>query len=396
MRAAKWIVGRALRLIPESVRGRVLPGAFRFDPSQRPEVPVARPAPTRLLIAPVNYAGQGMQWARALREHAAGTWAMNMVVRTPRDFRHPADLTIPLGFYAASTRWQKAAFASVAAGFSHVMIEAEKQPFGAVLDETTTQQARRLRRHGVGVVMLCHGTDVRSPRRHMATEPYSPFRDAMKREAVAFERIAAANRRTLDEIAAPVLVSTPGLLDDVPDAQWLPVVVDVEAWRSDAPVGAGARLVVAHAPSNSAVKGSDVVDRVLGGLERAGLVEYRRLTGIPYNEMPLAYRDADVVVDQLRLGDYGVAACEAMAAGRLVVGHVSARVREYVRAAAGVELPILEADPSSLEEVMRDLAADHARAAKLAAGGVAFAQRVHDGRMSAAVLSKALARATPS
>ncbi len=394
MRALKWVAGRSLRLIPEPLRARMLPGAFRFDASAPHPVPTASPGDVRLLVAPLNYAGQGWEWARALRTHSPGAWAMNMVVRTPNDFRHPADLVVPLGVYAASTRWQRAAFASVADGFTHVMIEAEKQPFGALLDETTTGQARRLRDRGVDVVMLCHGTDVRSPSRHRATEPESPFHDTMAAQAETLERIAEHNRRTLAEVAAPVLVSTPGLLDDVPEARWLPVVVDVERWQTSRPPRSDGRPVVAHAPSSSAVKGSEAIDPVLLRLHEEGLIEYLRLSGVPYDEMPAAYQSADIVVDQLRLGDYGVAACEAMAAGRVVVGHVSPATRAVVAERTGLPLPVVEADRSTLEGVIRGLVAEPQSAATSAERGVAFVRAVHDGRMSAEILRDTLHEAS--
>ncbi len=44
---------------------------------------------------------------------------------------------------------------------------------------------------------------------------------------------------------------------------------------------------------------------------------------MPADAMPEVYGGADIVLDQFPLGTYGVAACEALVAGRLVVSHVS-------------------------------------------------------------------------
>lgn len=393
MRALKWLAGRALRLIPEAVRARLLPKQFRYDPARLPYIPSAPPGGTRLLIAPLNYAGQGWEWSRAVSQHGHDVWAMNMVVQTHRDFGHRADLVVPLGVYAASTRWQRQVFNGIVAGFTHVMIEAEKQPLGALLDETTVGQARKLRESGVAVVMLCHGTDIRSPFRHRAAEAESPFHDTMADQAKRLERIARENRRILDLVQAPVLVSTPGLLADVPEAGWLPVVVDTERWASGRALWAGRRPVVVHAPSNAAGKGSQFIDPVLRRLESEGLITYHRLTDVPHDAMPDAYTRADVVVDQLRIGDYGVAACEAMAAGRVVVSHVSPEVRSYVRIHTGLELPIVEADRVQLEAVIRGVVSDRAGSAAIARRGTEFIRAVHDGRRSAEVLETALASA---
>ena len=103
--------------------------------------------------------------------------------------------------------------------------------------------------------------------------------------------------------------------------------------------------------------------------------------------MPAIYGDADIVVDQLALGSYGVAACEAMAAGRIVLGHVSEQVRSAAQEAAGLDLPILEVTPDSIVERIRELLADRESARDTAARGPEFVRTLHDGRRSASVLA---------
>jgi hypothetical protein len=386
VRAAKWVAGRVMRFVPEALLGRMLPGEFRFDPSAVP-APVAAPdASIRLLIAPVNYAGQGWQWARAVERHVPGAGAVSMVVRMRGDFAHPADYVVPLGHYAASRRWQRSQRDAVTQAFTHVMIEAEKQPFGAVLDETVKGQVERLVRDGLGVLMLCHGSDIRLPSRHIENYPTSPFRDGMAGVAPVLEKVASENRRLLDRLGLPVFVSTPDLLLDVPTAHWLPVVVEPDAWATAiAPLDRQVP-VVAHAPSSGPVKGSALIDPVLTALAAEGIIEYRRIEGVPFEAMPSVYRDADIVIDQVRLGDYGVAACEAMAAGRVVVGHVSSHARARVLESTGLALPVVEATADTLEDVIRAVIADRARHRALAERGPEFVRAVHDGRRSASVL----------
>ena len=72
---------------------------------------------------------------------------------------------------------------------------------------------------------------------------------------------------------APVLVSTPDLLDYVPQATWLPVVVDVRVWRDAAvdPPLQRERPVVVHAPSNAGLKGSELIGETLRALDAEGV-----------------------------------------------------------------------------------------------------------------------------
>lgn len=375
-----------LRLLPESVLGRLLPGQYGFDEKKVPNPPAAPDASIRLYVCPVNYAGQGWQWARACERHLPDVGAVNMVVRMDADFRHPADNVVPLGYYVASRRWQSQQFKAVASGFTHVLVEAEKRPFGAVLDEGVVQQVRRLTAHGLKVAMICHGSDIRLPSRHAALHPESPFHDSMKQLAPRYEKVANESRRVLDRLGLPVFVSTPDLLLDVPEAQWLPVVIDPHNWASESAVLERRVPVVAHAPSRGPMKGSDQIDPVLRKLESERLIEYRRVEKVPHSDMPAVYRDADIVLDQFRVADYGVAACEAMAAGRVVIGNVSRHARDRVQERAGMELPIIQAVPKDLDAVLRRVIGDRDSARVVAARGVELVNSMHDGRSSAEVL----------
>lgn len=359
-------------------------------PAEMPPPPAIPDAQVRLFIAPVNYAGQGWHWARAVDAHIADARAVNMVVRMRSDFGHPADNVVPLGFYAASTRWQRMQRNAVAEGFTHVMIEAEKQPFGAVLDESVASQVKWLQKRGLRVVMLCHGTDIRLPSRHITLNQDSPFLDSLAGVSRVLERTARRNRKLLDDLACPVFVSTPDLLLDVPSARWLPVVVDVDAWQTDSiPLGRP-RPVVAHAPSAGSVKGSELIDPILRRLDDDGIISYLRIERVPFARMPSIYREADIVLDQFRIGNYGVASCEAMAAGRVVVGHVSDHDRAHVLQATGRVLPIVEAMVDDLETVIRNILAEPEHFRVVARDGVDFVAQVHDGRMSARVLESVL------
>lgn len=391
----RWLAGRLLRLLPEQLVARLLPAPFGYRLDEVPPPPDPPVTATRLYIAPVNWAGQAYQWARAVERFVPDVSAVTMVYGLPSDFAHPADIVVPVGAYLGSQRWQRRQYEAVSHGFTHVLVEAERQPFGAILDESVVSQIAKLRADGLMVAMLCHGSDIRLPSRHAAKNPDSPFRGGVFSLTKKLEAETKRNRAVLDELGLPVYVSTPDLLLDVPDAKWLPVVVEVEQWRAEIPSFERRRPVVAHAPSKGAIKGSELIDPLLSRLDDEGLLTYRRVQGVPANEMPSIYRDADIVLDQFRLGSYGVAACEAMAAGRLVIGHASGQVRDHVTDATGLALPIVQARAAELESVLRAVICDPRNSRDTAAAGQAFVETVHSGEMSAAVLADFLASGVP-
>jgi glycosyltransferase involved in cell wall biosynthesis len=133
------------------------------------------------------------------------------------------------------------------------------------------------------------------------------------------------------------------------------------------------------------VKGTQLILPVLERLVDEKVITLDLVTGVPTTDMPQRFADADVVIDQMRVGSYGVAAVEAMASGCVVVGHVSNEVRALITAQSGSELPIVEATVDIIEQVLRDLAEDQSFISRRA-HGLEIVQELHDGTYSAKVL----------
>lgn len=389
MSALKAVVGRALQLVPDRLAGRLLPGEYRYRSQEVPPPSTVPSTPIRLYVAPANFAGQAFRWARAVEQHVPGVGAVNVMEITSAGFQHRADVAVPRGVHAASRRWQRAE-REVLPSFTHLMVEAEKRPFGNVLVESLEQQVAWARSKGLAVAMISHGSDLRDPVRHREREPDSPFHGALgASQIVHYERLTRGNRDVLDRLGLPVYVSTPDLLLDYPTAVWLPVVVDAAPWVGGPEPLERSRPVVVHAPSRAAMKGTMLIEPTLRALHGEGVIEYRRLEGLPHAHMPEAYRSADIVLDQFSLGVYGVATVEALAAGRVVVSHVAAHSRQVVEEQTGLELPVLQARASELEALLRALVTDsraRENARRVASQGPTFAAAVHDGRRSADVL----------
>lgn len=380
-------LGRMTRLLPESLLYRVLPAKYRWD---RAAMVTATPpeTATRVLIGPVNSAGQGTRWARAIESLSDDVGAVSMAYTGIGEFGYPIDQSIPATGYVLSKSWQRAQKEAVEGGFTHVLLESERHLFGRVFDQTVAQQVQDLIDAGVSVAFVSHGSDLRLPSRHAAAEPLSPFAPGEWSDTPKLEAEATRNLALLERFDLPVFVSTLGLMPDAPEgAEWLPVAIDTDAWLPGNEVFVRERPVVVHAPSKGVVKGTGLIEPTMRRLHDEGLIEYRPISGVPADEMPGVYRDADIVLDQFRLGDYGVAACEAMSAERVVIGHVSQAVRDEVFTRTGHELPVVQATPDELEACVRDLVAHPQRGKRIAKLGREFVLAQHDGRRSAAALA---------
>jgi hypothetical protein len=369
-----------------------LPGRIAARRKGRPDKSITTPVttfenkPTRLLIAPVNYSGQGREWARSLELADETISARNMAVDVPGGFSFDADLVVPVPVYTNDTRWQTRQFEAVSSHATHVLVEAEEPLFGRLMGRDVRRQVVALIDRGVNVAFIAHGTDIRLPSRHIARTPWSLYKDPSV-YVPRLESLARRNRELLDDLHRRVFVSTPDLLADVEDGIWCPVVVEPSKWGSAARTTSdGAPLRVVHAPSASTLKGTPLIEPLLERLETEGVISYRRVTGAPAALMPALFGEADVLIDQFRAGSYGVAACEAMAGGCIAIGHVLADVRRTVMEVSGLPLPVVEATPDTLEEVLRGLATDHRKRHAVSLASIDFVHRVHDGRLSASIL----------
>ncbi|WP_131104356.1 glycosyltransferase [Ornithinimicrobium sufpigmenti] len=347
-------------------------------------------ARSRLVIGPLNTAGQGERWARAARAvPGCDARAMSVERRSSAGFGFPSDWHLSRAVQVRGMPRHAARVLGTGRepGATHVLAEGARSLLDDPFTRWVTDDLPRLREAGVEAAVLIHGSELRDLHRHAAAYPHSPFRGEWDER---WERMQATVERTrsvlgrLEGAEVPVFVTTADMLDHVPGASLLPVTADVDRFTPGAerPMLERDRPVVLHAPSNPRLKGTPVVEEVLTRLQQEGLVVYRRLSGVPHAEMPGFVADADVVVDQVVLGNVGTLAAESMAAGRLVVAHVPDHVR-----ARTPGLPVLEAAPDTLEGVLRDVVAHRDGYRDLAARGPAWAREHHDGRAAARALS---------
>jgi hypothetical protein len=361
----------------------IMPTELRLP--HRPE------ASRRLLIAPANYAGQAHAWAAAVEKYVPDATAMNFRAGTLKN-PFPADYYVEGLNFAGDLDWRIAWRDFVTATFTHVVVEANRPIFGSIASRGE-QSVRELLHEGKKVAVLSHGTDGRIPSVHAARERWHPYDALDEAQLDRMEESARANVAFYNSFDGPVYVSTPGLLEFVERGTWLPLVVDVDLWTSTTVPMEREVPIVAHIPSGPQ-KGSHMIDPVLTSLAERGLIEYRRIEGVQYHEMPGLYGTADIMVEQFGIADYSAAACEAMSSGRVVVSRVADAVRERVRKDTGLELPVVEANPDTLEDVILGLVADRERARTVGAQGAEFVRTVHDGRRSAQILQQWLDEST--
>lgn len=168
-----------------------------------------------------------------------------------------------------------------------------------------------------------------------------------------------------------ILVSTPDLLQIVPEAKYYPVMIDVNRFQAECKKAAieaknrffkTDKIKILHAPSNVKLKGSDAIDQVLNkALKRNDQIEYlntkdlNRKTGSVYTvsryELFQLYQEADIVIDQMVIGWYGLQSIEALLSDCQVICYIEDELKKHLFP----NCPIISANIHELESVISEI-----------------------------------------
>jgi hypothetical protein len=157
----------------------------------------------------------------------------------------------------------------------------------------------------------------------------------------------------------------------------VPPAIVLDDWPAS-PSEPGETLRIAHAPSKRAVKGTEAVLAAVDTLQRRGApVELDLIEGVPNREARKRYAAADVVVDQLRVGWYGMFAIESMALAKPVVVHLDDQAAAETEEAFGLPLPLVRADEGGLEQVLAGLVQTRETLPEVGRRSREYVERVH-------------------
>lgn len=342
---------------------------------------------TSLTIAPHNHAGQGAAWSVAVNLKF-GIPSNTMAYATKYGF--PIDVVLKRSGGIPTDLAMR--MRQIRTNTSHLLVDSFATIFGNVFNDDVWQEAAYFDSIGLNVGYIAHGSESRSPSQHKELFEWSYFNHAPDDWNKIFEAITEKNLSFAHSTSSPVFVTTPDLLLFMPNATWLPLGINVSKWKKEESSPLREKPVVLHLPSRAdpPIKGTQFVDPVMTELHVQGRIEYVRPENCTHAEMVEHIRSADIVVDQIMTGSYGVTAVEAMAADCLVIGNVG----EKTRALMPEGPPIVDATPAELLDAVTRILDDRDWANSLKSSGLEFVEQWHNGNKSAEVIGKFLFPAT--
>ncbi len=243
-----------------------------------------------------------------------------------------------------------------------------------------------LRRAGKIVGLHYHGCDIRDSKRVLAQYPISACAECWPMACNANRRFTELKSRYADFVT----VSTPDLLEFVPGSIWLPQAVDLEYVARTAVESLPAferkdakTVYVVHAPSATRLKGTRFLETAVADLQKKGVpVELVMLTKVKHESVLASLQAADIVVDQLLLGPYGVLSIEAMSLGKPTLCYI----RDDLAAAFPRDLPIVRCTPDDVGQRIVELIEERKSWPARGERSIAYARTHHDGRRAAETL----------
>ena len=294
----------------------------------------------RVLHCPINTAGIPWENSRALRRRGIES---DLVVFNRYELHPEADrsLDLPRKGFARRQARQWAAFAQLLPRYDVFHF------YSSVTLVPASLQFRLL--HAAGKRGIYHylGSDIRGK----------------TREQLAYGLRADAE-----------IVGSYDAIRWVPHADVVLVGVEVAKIEPAIPDETRKRPVILHAPSSRRRKGTEIVVEACEGLD----ADLKIVEGLTHDEAFEQFRDADIVVDQLNAGWYGVFAIECLALGKPVVTFLHDEAVRRTEEAYGVRVPLVGTTKETLRETLRPLVADGARRRALGAASRAYAEQLHD------------------
>lgn len=189
--------------------------------------------------------------------------------------------------------------------------------------------------------------------------------------------IRGKNMHPRIKLADARLVSSPDLLEFVPDGIWIPQPVDLEYWTPQPANSPKEKLILVHAPTSRKVSGTDYIISAVDELKKEGYkIELYLIEETPYDSLKEYFQKGDIFLDKVTLGIYGTFAIEGMALKK----PVCVFIKEDLLPLYPEELPIMNTNPDNLKQNLRKLIEDEDLRRKLGEKGRAYAEKYHDVR----------------
>ncbi|WP_245208111.1 glycosyltransferase [Sediminibacillus dalangtanensis] len=201
-----------------------------------------------------------------------------------------------------------------------------------------------------GMIMHHWGSEVRLLSTARKTNPYAKVK-------IEDEKMLKQNLAFLSGKIPHCIVADEEMYQYVKDyyqkVSIVPLMIDLQKYKPpevSRPVQ-NRPLKIVHAPTSPEIKGTSHVVNAIDKLKSEYSFEFTLIQKMSHEQARQEYQKADLVIDQLHIGSYGLLAVESMAMGKPVICWIS----DYMKEKYPSDLPLISANPDSIENTLRNL-----------------------------------------
>lgn len=228
-----------------------------------------------------------------------------------------------------------------------------------------------------------HGSDLRIMEEYCKVSK-QPYNESMKTPLKVLNR-----NKLISKKAKGIILHDDELIPYLPEKHApiyvVPLRVDIEKFSTKINQQETSAVRIVHGSKNRPGKGTDYVEKAYNNLkEKYANIELVLVEGMTQEQARQVYESADIIVDQLFIGTYGVFSIEAMALGKPVITYISNDMVERLPE----DLPIVNADIDTIEETLEHLILDKKLRIELGNRGRQYVEDYHDYRKNAIMLDR--------
>lgn len=230
-----------------------------------------------------------------------------------------------------------------------------------------------LKQAGKKMIVHHHGSDIRVLSVAKRLNPYVRVKPEWTEEKIY------SNVETLSGYIDHAVVQDPELEGYISHmykhTHIIPHTINVRNFKPKYPDPRKTSPLVVHAPTSRDLKGTEFILQAVHDLKESEIpFQFKLLEGITYEETRNLLSQADIVIDQLRIGASGYISSEAMAFGKPVICYL----REDLVTKYPGNTPIINANPSTITSVLKELIQRPKSWNKLGKRGRKYIETYHD------------------
>lgn len=133
-------------------------------------------------------------------------------------------------------------------------------------------------------------------------------------------------------------------------------------------------ITIVHAPTSRFCKGSDFIISAINNLQKKYKINFILVENMKNEEAKKIYKKADIIIDQILGGTYGIFAIEAMNMGKPVITYIADAYKDGYPS----EIPIISANPDDIEIVLENKIRNIDETKLLGKRGIDYVRKYHD------------------